>query len=65
MDRRGRAVALHEDLGGAVDVEIGDHAGDYNRVEADLCRAMSAFALISSASPPGADSQGGGAAGPV
>ena len=39
--------------------------GDYSRVAADLCRAMSAFALISSASPPGADSQGGGAAGPV
>ncbi len=31
---------------------------------ADLCGAMSALALISSASPPGADSQDGSAVGP-
>ena len=40
-------------------------AGNYSRVEADLCRAMSALPPISSASPPGADFPDGAAESPL
>ncbi len=32
MDRRVLAVLLHEEVGGAVDVEVGDHVRDFGAV---------------------------------
>ncbi len=38
MDRRVLAVALHEDVGGAVDVEVGDHG--WSKQPCHLVRLM-------------------------